>query len=283
MLRGMSGVFEDRVAELLAASRGLTHHKPTMESNVAKQLWEALGAHLEFEAAVGASLFPQRLEQQVPQPSEQRDACHFQPCHSQPRPSPLALGAGEATLRSDDSLIRLKQLEDEVSGCRACALSEHRTQTVFARGDVAASLVFVGEGPGFHEDQQGLPFVGRAGQLLDRMIKAMKLDPQEVYICNVVKCRPPENRTPLPEESAACSTHLVRQLELVRPRVIVALGRCAAQALGSGDTGRWRGVWGNFRAWPVMPTYHPAFLLRSPQFKRQVWEDLQDVMKRLRP
>ena len=140
--------------------------------------------------------------------------------------------------------------------------------------------MFVGEGPGYHEDQQGLPFVGRAGQLLDRMIAAMGYDRDGVYICNIVKCRPPDNRTPLPTEAQACAHFLIPQLELVQPKVIVALGRCAAENLHCvPPAGRWRGTWGEWRGVPVMPTYHPAFLLRSPQFKKPVWEDLQEVLR----
>jgi DNA polymerase len=181
-----------------------------------------------------------------------------------------------------DSHARLQVLAEEAAECTRCELSRGRTKSVFARGSADTDLVFVGEGPGFHEDQQGLPFVGRAGQLLDRMIAAMGYARDGVYICNVVKCRPPENRTPLPTEAAACAHYLVPQLDLVQPKAIVALGRCAAENLNVvPPAGRWRGVWGEWRGVPVMPTYHPAFLLRSPQFKKPVWEDLQEVLRRL--
>jgi DNA polymerase len=177
---------------------------------------------------------------------------------------------------------RLLVLADEAAGCTRCELHRGRTHSVFARGTPDTDLVFVGEGPGYHEDQQGLPFVGRAGQLLDRMIAAMGYDRDGVYICNVVKCRPPDNRTPLPSEAAACARFLIAQLELIQPRVIVALGRCAAENLQCvPPAGRWRGTWGEWRGIPVMPTYHPAFLLRSPQFKKDVWEDLQEVLRLL--
>lgn len=180
-------------------------------------------------------------------------------------------------------LLRLQTLESEVRGCTRCGLSEGRTQTVFARGSHDAEIVFVGEAPGFHEDEQGVPFVGPAGQLLDKMIGAMGYKPEQVYICNVLKCRPPENRTPLPNEAAACEPYLAEQLALVQPKVIVALGKCAAENLGCIPEGArgWRGVWRSYRNIPVMPTYHPAFLLRSPEMKRPVWHDLQAVMKRL--
>lgn len=182
----------------------------------------------------------------------------------------------------EDAAERLRVLAEEAASCTRCELHRGRTHSVFARGTPDTDLVFVGEGPGYHEDQQGLPFVGRAGQLLDRMIAAMGYDRDGVYICNVVKCRPPENRTPLPTEAAMCARFLVPQLELIGPKVIVALGRCAAENLQCvPPAGKWRGIWGEWRGIPVMPTYHPAFLLRSPQFKKPVWEDLQAVLMRL--
>ncbi len=191
-------------------------------------------------------------------------------------------GPGGVQLGDEDTEARLQVLAEEAAACTRCELSRGRTKSVFARGTAATDLVFVGEGPGFHEDEQGLPFVGRAGQLLDRMVAAMGYDRDGVYICNVVKCRPPDNRTPLPSEAEACASFLVPQLDLVQPKVIVALGRCAAENLGVvPPAGRWRGIWGQWRGVAVMPTYHPAFLLRSPQFKKPVWEDLQQVLTRL--
>ncbi len=177
----------------------------------------------------------------------------------------------------------LQVLQDRAAACTACGLHHGRTKSVFARGDQRSELVFVGEGPGFHEDQQGVPFVGPAGQLLDKMIAAMGYARDEVYICNVVKCRPPDNRTPLPDEAKACEDFLVGQLANVNPKMIVSLGKCATEALGCMEPGqrRWRGVFSEYAGVPVMPTYHPAFLLRSPQFKRAVWDDLQLVMAKL--
>jgi uracil-DNA glycosylase family 4 len=182
----------------------------------------------------------------------------------------------------EERRIRLAQLALDASTCTRCVLHEKRTQSVFARGHAEAELAFVGEGPGQEEDLQGMPFVGPAGKLLDRMIAAMGYARDEVYVCNVVKCRPPENRTPRAEEAIACSKYLVPQLQAVAPRVIVALGRCAAENLGlAGPVGPWRGRWGSWQGIPVMPTYHPAYLLRSPEQKRVVWEDLQRTMQRL--
>lgn len=202
-------------------------------------------------------------------------------------PQSRSLSAREAPLAPSSSpslpLHDLEALALEVSACTRCALHRERSRTVFARGNPASSLVFVGEGPGYHEDQQGLPFVGAAGQLLDRMVAAMGMGRDEVYICNVVKCRPPGNRTPSDEEAEACYPFLRKQLQSVAPRAIVALGKVAALRLRGGgalDKG-WRGRWFQWEGVDVMPTYHPAFLLRNPEFKRSVWNDLQQVMQRL--
>jgi DNA polymerase len=177
---------------------------------------------------------------------------------------------------------RLAVLDQEARGCARCELAKGRTHTVFARGNPDSPIAFVGEGPGQEEDRAGSPFVGPAGQLLDKMVGAMGFARDDVYICNVVKCRPPGNRTPLPVEAQACAPYLLGQLEAVRPRIIVALGRCAAENMGLVGAGGWRGRWGKFQGVDVMPTYHPAFLLRSPEYKRPVWEDLQQVMARLK-
>jgi len=179
--------------------------------------------------------------------------------------------------------LRLVALSEEVKTCTKCALYAGRTQTVFARGDPAAELCFVGEGPGADEDAAGFPFVGKAGQLLDRMIAAMGYLRDDVYVCNIVKCRPPNNRKPEPDEMGKCMPYLREQLELVAPKVIVALGATAVEGLlgaGGGIT-RLRGQWKLYRAIPVMPTFHPAYLLRSPEAKREVWSDLQAVLKQL--
>lgn len=205
---------------------------------------------------------------------------------SRVQPEARATLASLATLPSvevtGDRRARLTQIDAEVRACSRCELAKGRTHTVFARGNPDSPLVFIGEGPGQEEDRTGQPFVGPAGQLLDRMVAAMGFARDDVYICNVVKCRPPGNRTPLPSEAGACAPYLLGQLDAVRPKVIVALGRCATENLGLvGAGGGWRGRWGKFRGVDVMPTYHPAFLLRSPEFKRPVWEDLQKVMSRL--
>jgi DNA polymerase len=186
-------------------------------------------------------------------------------------------------------LRELPVVQQEVAACTKCQLHETRTQTVFARGNPAARICFVGEAPGADEDAQGLPFVGRAGQLLDRMITAMGLDPErDVYVCNIVKCRPPDNRKPTDEEMATCIPFLHEQLRTVTPEVIVTLGNTAAQGLLGTKLGitKLRGQWKLYKgSIQVMPTYHPSYLLRpSPQqaeAKKQAWEDLQQVMKEL--
>ncbi|HRX85293.1 MAG TPA: uracil-DNA glycosylase [Phycisphaerae bacterium] len=181
---------------------------------------------------------------------------------------------------------------DHVRDCRKCKLCEKRNNTVFGVGNAAARLVFVGEGPGFEEDRQGIPFVGPAGQLLTRMIGAMGLAREDVYICNIVKCRPPNNRDPEAEEVLACSPYLYEQLRIIDPEVIVALGSPAAKTLLNTQQGigRLRGRFHDFvlrdaggdaRTIPLMPTYHPAYLLRTPSDKKKTWEDLQQVMQRL--
>jgi DNA polymerase len=175
-------------------------------------------------------------------------------------------------------------LAEEARSCTKCALHTGRTQSVFARGTGSSGLAFVGEGPGEEEDRQGLPFVGAAGQLLDRMITAMQLDRDAVYICNIVKCRPPQNRKPDLEEMAQCMPYLAEQLAIIQPRVIVALGATAVQGLLGTSEGitRLRGQWKLYRGKiPVMPTFHPAYLLRQPQAKREVWKDLQEVLRQL--
>jgi DNA polymerase len=175
----------------------------------------------------------------------------------------------------------MDDIRADLGDCRRCRLCDGRKTIVFGSGDSAARLMFVGEGPGREEDLQGLPFVGEAGQLLTKMIEAMQLTRETVYICNVVKCRPPENRNPAPEEIAACSPFLLRQVKTVSPKVIVALGTFAAQTLlaTKEPISKLRGRFHDYHGIPLMPTFHPAFLLRSPEKKREAWSDLQQVMK----
>ncbi|HWP83668.1 MAG TPA: uracil-DNA glycosylase [Terriglobia bacterium] len=175
----------------------------------------------------------------------------------------------------------LEQVRQDLGDCRRCKLWEGRKTIVFGSGNPQAELVFVGEGPGAEEDEQGLPFVGRAGQLLTDMIeKGMKIPRPQVYICNIVKCRPPGNRKPERDEVAACREFVERQIAAVRPRVICALGATAAEALlGTRESmSRLRGRWHEFRGVPVMVTYHPAFLLRDPSRKGETWSDLKQIL-----
>ena len=178
----------------------------------------------------------------------------------------------------------LDEIESELSNCQACALCRDRNKLVFGVGNPQAQLVLVGEAPGREEDKLGVPFVGEAGQLLDRILFAMKLSRKQVYICNVIKCRPPQNRDPQPDEIAACERFLQRQLKAIGPRLIVTLGKFATQTLlkSSDPIGRLRGQWHEYQGIPLMPTYHPAYLLRTPSGKRDVWEDMKQVMHRLR-
>jgi uracil-DNA glycosylase len=177
-------------------------------------------------------------------------------------------------------------LETAVSACRACGLCETRTNTVFGVGDRNADLLIIGEAPGADEDRAGEPFVGRAGQLLNRMLAAIGLAREQVYIANVLKCRPPGNRDPRPEEAKQCEAYLMRQIELLGPRAILCVGRVAAQHVLQTDAplGSLRGRWLEFRAGaiPLRVTYHPAYLLRSPDQKVKAWEDLVEVARRLR-
>jgi DNA polymerase len=178
---------------------------------------------------------------------------------------------------------RLAAVREQALACTACALASTRTKVVFGSGNPDADLMFIGEAPGYNEDQQGLPFVGAAGELLTRIIGAIGLERDHVYIANVVKCRPPSNRDPEPREVAACSGFLRHQIQLVRPRVIVALGRIAAQTLlaSTDPVGRLRGAWHELEGVPLRVTYHPAALLRDASLKRATWEDMQIVRDRL--
>ncbi len=200
--------------------------------------------------------------------------------------SALAAAVPDAAAEEDLAarVAALAAAAEQVAACRRCRLCEGRNQTVFGSGNPRAELMFVGEGPGAEEDRQGLPFVGRAGELLTKIIEAIEMTRQQVYIANIVKCRPPGNRDPQPDEVAACRPYLDRQIALIRPRLMVALGRIAAQCLLGNDLpiGRMRGQWFQVQGVPTMVTYHPAALLRNPALKRPTWEDMQQVRDRLR-
>lgn len=177
----------------------------------------------------------------------------------------------------------LPVIREDLGDCTRCKLHKTRKTIVFGDGNPNAQLVFVGEGPGADEDEQGLPFVGRAGKLLTQMIEAMGLQRKDVYICNVVKCRPPQNRQPEPDEVKECAPFLFRQIDTIAPKVIVCLGATAAQTILQTNRGisHFRGEWQEFRGRKLLATYHPAYLLRNPAAKSDVWKDLQKVMAEL--
>ncbi|HEX3526059.1 MAG TPA: uracil-DNA glycosylase [Thermoanaerobaculia bacterium] len=192
--------------------------------------------------------------------------------------------ASAKTPDAEERAAQLAALAATVAGCTRCRLSEGRNKVVFGSGNPNAELMLIGEGPGAEEDRQGLPFVGPAGELLTKIIQAIDLQRDDIYIANVVKCRPPGNRDPQPDEVAACRGFLEKQIALVQPRVIVALGKVAAQTLLGNESpiGQMRGRWYRIHGVPAMVTYHPAALLRNQALKRPTWEDMQQVRDRLR-
>ena len=227
--------------------------------------------HLAYLDAMGIQLWVRRS----PDP---------QPGGVEPTSSPPSLTAKSASTKAlvgddgDVAALGWDALTQRVAACTRCTLHSTRTQTVFGVGDYRADWLFIGEAPGAEEDRQGEPFVGRAGQLLTSMIRALGMRREQVYIANILKCRPPKNRDPHPQESQACRPYLRRQIELLKPKIIVALGRIAAQNLLQTDTpiGKMRGreYFYEDTNIPIVVTYHPAYLLRSPQEKRKVWKDL---------
>ena len=202
--------------------------------------------------------------------------------------NPGALASPANTAASDKVVhapaITLEDIGKELGDCKRCKLHSQRHNIVFGEGSPTSDLVFVGEAPGRDEDMQGKPFVGRAGHLLTDIIKAMGLERKDVYICNILKCRPPENRNPEPDEIAACEPFLIKQLEAIQPRVICAMGKFAAQTLLETGTAisALRGRFHSYHGIKLMPTYHPAYLLRNPGAKKQVWQDVQIIMEELK-
>lgn len=207
---------------------------------------------------------------------ELRKPISYLSLENMPLVAPQALSGGDST--------SLEAVRAELGDCQRCPLGGLRRRLVFGEGNPHAGLVFVGEAPGADEDEQGRPFVGRAGQLLTKIITAMGLKREEVYICNILKCRPPGNRNPLPDEIAACEPFLIRQIEAIRPQIICALGSFAAHTLLKSEApiSVLRGRFHRYQGVPLMPTFHPAYLLRNPGAKKQVWEDVQAIMKVLR-
>lgn len=244
-----------------------------MAETTYRGLLEDLEKYLEFKRDEGI----QRLEvdravlDALARPPEPVDEAVVQPAVSPPPPIP-------------DSFQSLEEIAAHVSGCRSCPLHAGRTHAVPGEGHgISPDILFIGEGPGADEDLQGRPFVGQAGQLLTRMIEAMGYKREEVYIANIVKCRPPNNRAPLPEEMEACLPYLRQQIGLIRPRTIIAMGATAIKGLLGKTVGitRLRGTWQEYEGIRLMPTFHPSYLLRDPSKKKDVWQDLQLVLKEL--
>ena len=261
-------------------------HEPTSLDDELRDLVDALREHVVWHKTCGATGLARAAKSErderakvtaSPTPRELPAPVPQRPDPPAPRREAKRLGSVE------ERASRLAALDTTVRTCERCPLHAGRTKTVFGIGKPGADIMIIGEGPGAEEDVQGEPFVGKAGQLLDRMLGAMGYKREEVYIANVVKCRPPSNRAPEPEEMEACTPYLQEQIELVAPRVIVAMGATSIRGL-LGLTGitRLRGKWKLYRAKiPVMPTFHPAYLLRNEDAKRDAWMDLKAVLKHL--
>lgn len=217
--------------------------------------------------------------QQMPNRPRPFEAPADPPLFAAEAPTPLfAIASETAPPRT------LQEIRDEIGDCRRCKLCSNRKNIVFGTGNPNATLMFVGEAPGADEDSQGQPFVGRAGQLLTKMIQAMGFSREEVYIANIIKCRPPENRNPQPDEIASCRPFLLKQIEAIRPKIICALGTFSAQTLleTQQKISALRGKFHDYHGVKVLPTFHPAYLLRNPNEKKHVWEDLKKIMEELK-
>jgi uracil-DNA glycosylase family 4 len=264
--------------EDIGGSALATESAPTADST------DSVSAVLESAGALGAAQAPQgehrvRDEEPAAQRTSQIEQAGLfgESITAGQQGSPHRGSAALPVIESRDP--SLEAIREDIGDCRRCKLHEHRKTIVFGEGDPQAKLVFVGEGPGAEEDASGRPFVGRAGQLLDKIIVAIGLKREDVYIANIVKCRPPGNRPPERDEVDTCEPFLLRQLAFIRPEVIVALGSPAFQCLlrTREPITRARGEWREWNGIKVMPTFHPAFLLRSPDKKREVWEDMKKV------
>jgi DNA polymerase len=233
-------------------------------------------------AAAENSLEPAIAPQGISLTKLKVDGPRGAPAALSPRIAPVIAPSGPSLFEAVDKVVddTLLKVRGDIGDCTRCKLHKGRHKIVFGDGSAKAELVFIGEGPGADEDAQGLPFVGRAGKLLTQMIEAMGLQRKDVYICNVVKCRPPENRQPEEDEVCACSPFLLRQIDVIAPKVIVCLGAVAAKTLLQTNRGisQFRGEWLEFRGRKLLATYHPAYLLRNPPAKSEVWKDLQKVM-----
>jgi uracil-DNA glycosylase len=277
----------------------MAEHLPgSLQQKIEERLryYEDLGIRLFYRdrrtgpIVVGAagtenSVEPAMAPQEISLTKPKADAPRAAPAALSPRIAPVIAPSGPSLFEAVDKVVddTLLKIRGDIGDCTRCKLHKGRHKIVFGDGSAKAELVFIGEGPGADEDAQGLPFVGRAGKLLTQMIEAMGLERKDVYISNVVKCRPPENRVPEPDEVETCSPFLVRQIDVIKPKVIVCLGAVAAKTLLQTNRGitELRGQWFEWRGHKLMATYHPAYLLRNPNAKREVWKDLQKVMAEL--
>ncbi|HWR14442.1 MAG TPA: uracil-DNA glycosylase [Terriglobales bacterium] len=249
----------------------------------------AIAARVNYYRDLGIYDFYRRAGEEVPEPTpeqmahiEQSMGLEMDQRNSEQEEFDREMA--KAVVEHSDPVTALRVIREDIGECTRCKLhAQGRKQIVFGVGNPTADLMFVGEGPGADEDEQGEPFVGRAGQLLNKMIEAMGLQREQVYIANVVKCRPPGNRTPERDETETCSPFLFRQIDVIKPKAIVALGAVAAKSLlGLNDTmANMRGHWYDYRGTQLRVTYHPAYLLRDPRQKGEAWKDLQEVMKYL--
>ncbi|MBC7349074.1 MAG: uracil-DNA glycosylase [Candidatus Aminicenantes bacterium] len=245
-----------------------------MNEKVRDRKLEELKTQLEFYRDLGVAFLVSPRKPKGPRPEARAD-------------SPLLLSYSSGGGQSTADQAEWERLIRKIMACQACPLFKGRKQAVPGEGNRRAQLMFVGEAPGRDEDLQGKPFVGRAGQLLTRIIQAMGFSREEVYIANVIKCRPPENRTPKPDEIRACSPFLLKQIELIQPRVIVALGKVATDFFlqSPKSMSELRGHFGQFQDVPVMPTFHPSYLVRNEgnkEIKKMVWEDMKKVLELLK-
>jgi uracil-DNA glycosylase family 4 len=274
--------YEDLGVRLFYKERG-TPPAHADETPASRSLVEPSSQQISYDEDVALPKSTRKPELPKPAQTSPRVApTQSAPPQAARKPDVLPVPAGPSLFESfdkvpDDTLLKIRT---DLGECTRCKLHRTRNKIVFGDGNPKAELVFVGEGPGHDEDMQGLPFVGRAGKLLTQMIEAMGLQRKDVYICNVVKCRPPENRAPEKDEVAACSPFLLRQIDAIAPKVIVCLGSTAAQTVLETNRGisQFRGQWLEFRGRKLMATYHPAYLLRNPSAKSEVWKDLQKVM-----
>lgn len=283
---GIGAFYRQPVSAELIAALGVTPAKPAPQPPTAAGQGSVTKPYLSQQpsasaapqaaAPQGRSQSPAFYAAPEPLPEDSAIARKAVPVNYIPEPAPA--------VPAPEHFTALKMIREEIGDCTRCKLAAGRNKIVFGDGDPNADLMFVGEGPGADEDAQGLPFVGRGGQLLNNMIAAMGLKREQVYIANVVKCRPPQNRTPEPDEAHTCSPFLFKQIDVVRPKVIVALGQTAVSYLTAErrPLAAWRGVTHPFRnGSKLIVTYHPAFLLRDPNQKKHAWADLQIAMREL--